>query len=141
MNERESHTEEIKHINRIRGPKTPEDADFYVREGIIDADDKEWWLEHRRQDDAFLESEAKRLRPGGGRPKSRVDRDALIYCFRECGKFEYYKIGTWLAARGLKVPVSPGAYHAARRAGLKRLQGRPCFHTELLKFKRTSLRK
>ena len=75
--ERKLMIDEIKHTNRVRGPKTPEEAAFYVEQGALDPEDVSFWLENRRQEDAYLDREfARRLRTlheaNGARPRTKT---------------------------------------------------------------------
>ena len=75
-------SEEIRNVNTIRGPKTPEDAAFYVEQGVMSAEGAEFWLEQRRETDAYLDwefnrriKELHRDRLEHPRSKTRIEED------------------------------------------------------------------
>jgi hypothetical protein len=134
-------TEEIKRINTYRGA-TPETAALLVEQGYWTEQEAAVAVEHRRSIDADEDwrfnrrlVEFKRLHPGGGRPKSPTNRDALINCLRACFEAEYYQIDRLLAEQGLKVPASKAARFTAKQAGRKSLNGKPCAHADLHKLR------
>ena len=47
--------DEIRHANTIRGPESPEQAAFYVEQGVLSPDDAAFLLENRRRTDAYLD--------------------------------------------------------------------------------------
>ena len=144
--ERAKYTEEIKYINRLRGA-TPATAAILVEQGYWTDEEAAVAVEHQRRIDTYEDwefnrrlVEFKRLHPGGGRPKSPINRDALIYCLRACVGLKYYQIDRLLAEHGLKVPVSQAARFAAQHAGKKSLNKKPCPHMDWHKL-RLKLRK
>lgn len=59
--ERRWTAEEIRYINAIRGPKTPEEANFYVEQGVFTPKAAAFWLENRRRLDDVFDRDIKRL--------------------------------------------------------------------------------
>jgi hypothetical protein len=55
--------ERLRYVNMPKGPKTPEEAAFYVREGVLTPEEVAVWQRHRQLMEAFLQSDPeKRLR-------------------------------------------------------------------------------
>jgi hypothetical protein len=71
--------EEIREANVIRGPSTPEEAAFYVQQGVMTPEDAAFLLENRLRTDALFQRDFDRrlrelIRAWESRPKTKGGR-------------------------------------------------------------------